>query len=334
MNTKKSIKYEAIEGWAKIPHGFWLREATSVAVDSNDNVYVFNRGNMPVIVLDQEGNVINYWGTDNSINDTVIRTDAYGNSLQFWETWFVRPHAITIDHEDNLWVVDDSGHQIHKMSKTGEFLLTLGSGKPSKKQSGEMFNRPTHVVVSKTTGEIFISDGYGNSRIHRFDSEGNHILSFGESGTERGKFNLPHNIALIDDDEIIVCDRENNRVQIFSVDGEYKREWMAHKAVAVEVTGSGDNTKIYVAEQGPAPVQRGVANIGNCVRIYNKNGNQILRFGDEHFGENFDQFLWPHSLAIDSKENIYIAEVSFTEWGRHQTPRREMPSLKKWSKKN
>jgi|TARA_B100001964_G_scaffold244129_1_gene324364 DNA-binding beta-propeller fold protein YncE len=341
----KSTRFEPDAGWAKVPHGLWLREATSVAVDSADNVYIFNRGNMPVITFDVNGNLINKWGTDNSPNDVVILEDAYGNRMQYWNNWFTRAHAITVDFEDNLWLVDDSGNQIHKMSPNGEFLMTIGTngtthGKPpttgeaSLRQSGEMFNRPTDVAISKSSGDIFISDGYGNSRIHRLDHEGKHILSFGESGTEPGQFNLPHNLALLDDTEIVVCDRENNRIQVFSIDGKYSREWMAHKAVAVEVVGSGDDARIYVAEQGPAPVQRGVARIGNCVRIYDRHGNQIIRFGSDYLGENPDQFLWPHSLAIDSNGSIYVAEVSYTEVGRRLNPPKEMPSIRKWRKKS
>lgn len=326
--------FEPVPFWAKVPHGIWLREATSVAVDKDDNVFVFNRGNKPMLVFDPDGNVIDMWGNDNPTGDVRIVTDPYGNSMQFWNTWFTRPHAVTIDHENNVWVVDDSGNQIHKMSKSGEYLLTLGTGEAAPRQSGEMFNRPTDVAISEKTGEIFISDGYGNSRVHRLDPEGNHIKSWGVSGTDPGEFNLPHNIALIDDDEVIVCDRESHRVQVFSIEGEYLRQWMVHKAVAVEVTGTGDDVRIYVAEQGPTSGSpgRGVSNLGNRVAVYDREGNRVARFGSTEFGEEPDQFLWPHSLAIDSHGDVYVAEVSYVEWGRYQNPQREMASLRKWKR--
>lgn len=328
--------FEPVPFWAKVPHGIWLREATSVAVDDNDNVFVFNRGNRPMLVFDPEGNVIDMWGNDNPTDDVRIVTDPYGNTMQFWNTWFTRPHAVTIDHEQNVWVVDDQGHQIHKMSRTGDYLMTIGTGEPAVVQSGEMFNKPTDVVISKTTGEIFISDGYGNSRIHRLDAEGNHIMSWGTSGTDPGEFNLPHNLALIDDEEVIVCDRESHRVQVYSVDGEYKREWMAHKAVAVEVTGTGADVRIYIAEQGPTSgsPNRGVENIGNRIGVYDREGNRVARFGSTKFGEEPDQFLWPHSIAIDSKGDVYVAEVSYVEWGRYQNPKRDMASLRKWTRRS
>ena len=327
--TEKTV-YEPVPLWAKVPHGVWLREATSVAVDADDNVYVFNRGNFPMVVFDPDGNVISKWGTDKPWGPVRIQSDPYGNKLQFWNTWFKRPHGIFIDHEDFLWVVDDVGNQIHKMTRDGEFVMTIGSGEGAPRQSGEMFNRPTDVAVHPTTGDVFISDGYGNSRVHRLDKDGRHILSFGEPGTDPGRFNLPHNIAFVGDDEVIVCDRENNRVQVFSLDGEYHREWMAHKAVAV-YAGKGADTNLYVAEQGPAPVQRGVANIGNCVGVYKRDGKKVQRIGNPHFGQEPDQFLWPHSVAVDSHGDIYVAEVSFVEWGRHQRPWNDQPaSLRKW----
>jgi len=326
--------FEPVPLWAKVPHGIWLREATSVAVDADDNVFVFNRGNKPVLVFDPDGNVINMWGNDNPPDTVRITHDAYGNASQFWDTWFNRPHAITIDHEDNIWVVDDNAHQIHKMTKSGDYLMTIGSGTPAPKQSGGMFHRPTDVAISKTTNEIFITDGYNNSRIHRLDPDGKLIKSWGTIGTDPGEFNVPHNLALIDDEEVIVCDRENYRVQVFTLDGEFLREWQVHKAVAVEVTGTGDDVRIYVAEQGPTKgsPNRGEPNLGNRVGVYDREGNRITRFGSELMGEEPDQFLWPHSMAIDSKGDVYVAEVSYVEWGMIQEPRREMPSLRKWAR--
>ncbi|MBI4220546.1 MAG: peptidylglycine alpha-amidating monooxygenase, partial [Chloroflexi bacterium] len=99
--------YEPVPGWARIPHGIWLKEATAVAVDSNDHVYVFNRGNMPVLVFDSKGHVVDMWGNDNPYGGVVEMTDPYGNKYQAWGgPRFKRPHAITIDHEDNVWLVD------------------------------------------------------------------------------------------------------------------------------------------------------------------------------------------------------------------------------------
>ncbi len=325
------MNYTPIPHWAKIPHGIWLREATSIAVDSQDRVYVFNRGNVPVLVFDTDGNLIDSWGTDDPDGADRITVDPYGNALQFWNTWFWRPHGISCDHDDNLWLVDDVGNQIHKYSTTGELLLTIGSGEAAPRQSGDMFNRPTDAVVNPATGDVFITDGYGNSRVHRFDGDGTHILSWGEPGTDDGCFNLPHNIAMLDDDLVIVCDRESHRLQVFTTDGSFVRQWQVHKATAVCVVGRGADATVYVGEQGPAPVQRGVANIGNRVSIYDWHGNMIDRFGNPHFGQAPDQFLWPHGIAVDSRGDVYIAEVAYVEWGRNQSPPVDNPaSLRKW----
>lgn len=334
-DTSISTRYEPVPNWAKIPHGVWLREATSVAVDSQDRVYVFNRGNVPILVFDIDGNVVDMWGNDDPQGGVRITEDPYGNKLQFWNGWFMRPHGVFCDHEDNVWLVDDVGNQIHKYTRYGERLMTIGSGEAVPRQSGEMFNRPTDVTVSPANGDVFISDGYGNSRVHRLDADGKHILSWGESGTDDGKFNLPHNIAMLDDELVIVCDRESHRVQVFTTDGEFVRQWPVHKATAVNVQGKGADARVYVGEQGPAPVQRGVANIGNRVSIYDWQGNMLDRFGNPHFGQQPDQFLWPHGIAVDSDGSVYVAEVSFVEWGRNQLPPVDNPaSLRKWQLKH
>ena len=105
-----------------------MREATAVTVDSKDNVYVFNRGNMPVLVFDPDGNVINMWGNDDPHGSVRITEDPYGNRLQFWDTWFMRAHGISCDQEDNLWLVDDVANLIHKYTTDGQHLLTIGTG--------------------------------------------------------------------------------------------------------------------------------------------------------------------------------------------------------------
>jgi len=326
----KDTRYEAVAGWAKIPHGLFLREATSVAVDDDDNVYVFCRGNMPVMVFDSDGNMIDGWGTDDPYSGTVEAIDPYGNATVSWPgNRFMLAHAITIDHQGNLWLVDVIGSKIYKTTKQGEELMVLGSGVASVAQGGEPFNRPTDVTIDPASGDIFVSDGYGNSRVHCFDGAGNHKLSWGEPGSDDGQFSLPHNIAMFGDDGVIVCDRENHRVQTFSLEGEHRKTWHVHHAVAV-FTGRGADKGVYVAEQGPPAGQKGVPNLGHRVSIYSLEGELITRIGRPLPGEAPDQFLWPHSLAVDSHGDIYVAEVSYAEVGRNEKPPREMVSLRKW----
>jgi DNA-binding beta-propeller fold protein YncE len=322
--------YEPVPGWAKIPHGLFMREATAVSVDSNDNIYVFSRGNMPVMVFDRGGNMIDCWGNDDPYSGSVQLTDPYGNPMTTWPgNRFTWAHAIHVDHQDNLWLVDVLGNMVHKTTKSGEELLKIGSGAPTEFQAGEPFNRPTDVVIDHRSGDIFVSDGYRNSRVHRYDSDGNHKLSWGEPGTLDGQFSLPHGISMFGDDGVIVCDRENHRVQTFSIEGEHRNTWHAHKAVAVW-TGRGEDKGVYVAEQGPPPVQAGVPNVGQRVGIYNLDGELINRLGTGTAGEHPDQFLWPHAVTVDSEGSVYVAEVSFVEVGRHESPPREMVSLRKW----
>tara|TARA_B100000579_G_scaffold86857_3_gene68133 strand:- start:6305 stop:7297 length:993 start_codon:yes stop_codon:yes gene_type:complete len=323
-----SKKYKAVKFWAKIPHGIWLREATSVSIDSDDNVYIFNRGNMPLLIFDKNGDLIKSWGNEDPYGDIKVEALRIDYKLQTWAgSKFVRPHSILLDYEDNIWCVDDSGHKIYKFNQSLELLLSLGDGNPSERESGKPFNRPTDITINKANGDIFISDGYGNSRIHHYDSEGKHINSWGESGTQPGQFSLPHNLCMISEDELIVCDRENHRVQIFSTSGEFIREWHVHKATAVTSDKKGN---IYIAEQGPPPVQTGVKNLGHSVSIWNKQGDLIQRIGSELPGEEADQFLWPHSISVDSKGRIFVAEVSYVEVGRTLSPPREMTSFRVW----
>lgn len=323
-------KYEAVAGWAKIPHGIWLREATAVAVDSEDRVYVFNRGNVPMLVFDADGNLVDSWGNETPHAGVTEIEDPYGTRRKVWDgVQYIWPHSVRVDPNDDLWLTDVHTHTMTKTTRGGEEIMRIGTGAASPRQSGEPFNRPTDVAVSPASGDIFISDGYGNSRVHRYDAEGRHLLSWGEPGSDPGQFSLPHNIAMVDDEHVIVCDRENHRVQVFTIDGAFVRAWHVHHAVAV-ARGRGDDDALYIAEQGPPAVQAGVPNLGHRVSIYTAEGELITRLGQPLPGESPDQFLWPHSIATDSRGDVYVAEVSYVEVGSRLDPPREMVSLRKW----
>ncbi len=305
-----STKFEPEFGWAKLPHPMTFKEATSVAVDSEDTVYIFNRGKSPVIVFDRDGNYRSHWG----------------------EGDFDRPHGIRTDAEDNLYLIDDIAHMVEKRTRDGKLLMRIGErGKAADWQQGEPFNRPTDVAAHPGSGDIFVSDGYGNSRVHRFSAHGEHQLSWGEPGSRPGQFSLPHNIALLGDDRVIVCDREDFRLQVFTLDGEFVDQVISHRPIAI-YSGPNAGSNIYVAEAGAPPVQAGVKRLGLDVVIYDSDLNEVGRFGNELGGEGVDQFLAPHGMAVDSTGSVYIAEVSYTAHGSQLDPPREVVSLRKWNR--
>ena len=301
-------RYEPVFGWPSLPHGVKFVEATSVGVDSQDRVYVFNRGPDPMMVFDRDGNFLTTWGKGT----------------------FKRPHDVTVDADDNLWLADDMDHSIRKTTPEGEVLMTLGTpGAPAPAHQGGMFNRPTQAAIHPATGDIFVSDGYGNSHIHRFDKDGKHIKTWGGPGTDPGQFSLPHNICMLGEDKVVVCDRENFRMQVFTTDGEFVEQWHMHRPMGLEA-GKGEDTNIYVCESGAPPVMAGVPNLGQRVKVLDRQGDEVLRFGNVHSGEGPDQFLAPHSTSVDSHGDVYVAEVSFTAFGSQQDPPREVVSLRKW----
>ena len=180
--------------------GVAQREATAVAVDSTDRVFVFNRGNLPIIVFDADGNCLNTWGnaTPGRGTETIPSSGTTQPTINRWiGSEFMRPHAITIDHEDNLWLVDDDANVITKCDREGNRLMMIlpegvvlteatdiekmkGKGAPAPPtNSGRMFNRPTDIAVHPETGDLYVSDGYGNNVVHRLRSDGTHISTWG-----------------------------------------------------------------------------------------------------------------------------------------------------------
>ena len=158
-------KYEVAEGWGRLPDGWGFKECAAVGCDANDNVYVFNRGEHPVIVFDAEGNFLRSWG----------------------EGLYPRAHGITMSPDDTIFLTDDGDHTVRKCNLDGTVLFTLGiPGTPAPFMSGDPFNRCTHVAIDPQTADFYVSDGYGNARVHKYDPEGKLLFSWGESGNRRG----------------------------------------------------------------------------------------------------------------------------------------------------
>ncbi len=307
-SATQTTVYEPVPGWPAIPHPISFKEATSVAVDRKDRVYVFNRGDNPMMIFDRDGAFLNTWGAGQ----------------------FQRAHGVYVAPDGNLFLVDDLDHSVKKTTTSGDVLMTLGNpGQPAEWQKGGIFNRPTDACISPMSGDLFVTDGYGNSRVHRFRPDGSHLLSWGEPGSEPGQFSLPHHLTILRDGRVVVCDRENFRLQVFDEDGTFIRQVHMHRPMSI-TSGHGADENIYVGEGGPPPVQEGVPRLGQRVVVLDPDFNEVLSFGNEIPGEGLDQFLAPHGIAVDSHGDVYVAEVSYTAYGSKLAPPREVVSLRKW----
>src|SRR5437763_2556784 len=288
-------RYRVVESWAKLPEGWNLTDVASVAVDSKARVYVVNRGADPMVVLDREGNFLHSWG----------------------EGLFNRAHGLHIDTDDNLYCTDDGDHTVRKCSTDGKVKLTIGiPNKPAPFMSGEPFHRCTHTALSPK-GDIYVSDGYGNARVHKYTPDGKLIKSWGEPGTDPGQFNIVHNIATDADGWVYVADRENHRVQVFDGNGKYETQWNnLHRPCALCRCGGAKSPNFIIGELGPGmPVNRKVPNLGPRLSIVDAKGKRIARLGGENgLGIEAGKFLAPHSIALDSKGDIYLGEVGVTDW--------------------
>lgn len=269
---------------------------------------MFTRGPDPIMVFDQSGQFLRAWG----------------------HGMFQGPHSLRII-AGHLWLVDYLDHCVRKYPiDGGDPLLTLGTpGKPAPWESGGVFNRPTDIAVSPATGDLFVSDGYGNSRVHRFTADGRHLMSWGESGAGPGQFSLPHNLAVLDDSRVAVCDMENHRIQMFSANGKFLREIHLHRPMAI-ARMPGRDGYLIITEMAPSGPRAEVPNLGRHVVVLDSELREVARFGDGTSGEGPGQLIAPHGIAVDSHGGVFIAEVSWTVLGQHLDPPREVVSLRKW----
>src|ERR1700691_4119475 len=252
--------YELIRDFLKLPNGESLGLVSRVATDSDDRVYVFQRKNPPVVVFDRDGNYLAAWGTG-EVTD---------------------PHGLKIV-DDIVYTTDRSDSVVKSFTLDGKPLLQLGqlgvhsdtgcTGSPwlAERAAGP-FNHPTE-MIAHPNGDIYVTDGYRNARVHRFTNDGQLVTSWGTPGKAQGEFHLPHSIAIDPDGKLYVADRANKRIQIFSPDGDFLGMWTGMGGPN-DITRGKDGT-FYLAEQEvdgkPAQV---------CVR--DPNGTVLVRFDSRH----------------------------------------------------
>jgi DNA-binding beta-propeller fold protein YncE len=261
--------YQPVADWPQLPPKLKLGPVSAVAADAKDNIYVAHRGPKPILVFDRTGRFLRSWG------DEHIKT----------------VHGLRIDPAGNVWVTDIGNHLVMKFDAGGKLLLSLGE----KGQAGDrigQFDRPTDVAVAPT-GEFFVSDGYGNARVLKYDRTGKFLKQWGTKGKGEGQFNLPHAIVLDSRGRVFVGDRENNRILIFDADGKFVDQWKESGApFGLFLAGE----RMFVAD-GRA----------NWVRVLGADGQPIGRWGQK--GTAPGQFQLPHMLCVDSQGDVYVAEV-------------------------
>jgi DNA-binding beta-propeller fold protein YncE len=217
--------------------------------------------------------------------------------------------------DDTLWLTDDGDHTVRHCTLDGKLLLTLGiPGKPAPYMSGDPFHRCTHTALSPQ-GDLYVSDGYGNSRVHKYSPDGKLLFSWGEPGTDPGQFNIAHNICCDAGGWVYVADRENHRVQVFDGNGKFEAQWHDMHRPSGLFLSRGSEPRFYVGEIGGGmPVNYEMPNVGPRVSIYTAKGEMLVRLGKRSAGLEPGQFMSPHGLAVDSRGDIYVGEVSFTNW--------------------
>ncbi|MSO22546.1 MAG: 6-bladed beta-propeller [Acidobacteria bacterium] len=186
-----------------MPEGWKFGRVSAVTTDSKGDVYVFHRGKKAdaVVVFDSKGIYLRSWG----------------------RKFFGNPHGLRCDKDDNIWAVDNGNHQVCKFTREGKLLQTCGI-KGQAATDDKTFNRPTDIAFA-ANGDFFVSDGYGNSRVVKFNKDGKYLLSWGKPGSGPGEFQTVHSVGVDSKDRVYVSDRENNRIQIFTANGEFLKQW-------------------------------------------------------------------------------------------------------------
>lgn len=295
--------YHVVPNWEQLPAGWRHGDVVGVAVDSRDRLFAVTRRDARCLIYEPDGTFVTSFGED------VLTEQA---------------HAVTIGPDDAVYIVDGGDHTVKKFSPDGELLLTLGTaGAPSETGydgehaasivGGPPFNRPTKAAIGPN-GDIYVSDGYGNARIHRFSAAGELLESWGEQGSGPGQFNLPHGVWIADN-RVFVADRENDRVQVFSLSGELLAIW-DHIQRPTDIYADGHGL-LYVTS---LPWRAGVSEFGNPAPVYSRpggvyvldlDGNILTRWGSAESCA-YGGFVAPHGIVADSRGDLYVSEVTWT----------------------
>lgn len=264
------LGYRLVENPFSFPAGWIPGEAAGVAVNSRGHVYLFQRAKPMLSEFDEHG--------------------AYVRSIG--EGFFDHPHAVRVDADDNVWTVDDGNHTVLKLSPEGRVLLVLGR-RDSEGEADWLFSKPADVGFGPK-GEIYVADGYGNSRIVKFDRDGRYLTAWGHYGSGEGEFILPHTVVVDAKGTVYVGDRENARIQVFDGDGRFLRAWTGVGYPYGLCFGPGG--RLYMIDGG----------YDRIVEL-DARGTVVGAIGAPGHGPG--EYAWGHFLAFSRDGRLYAADV-------------------------
>jgi hypothetical protein len=321
------IPFDSVPNLLKLPADLYIGEASGVAVNSKKHIFVYSRGNSTGPAYAATASQILEFSPDGKYIREI------GKNLYAWSY----AHTVRVDKDDNLWAVDKGSDMIVKFNPEGRVTMVFGRKKEASDDGAEawkrvtpprpatdgQFRQPTDVTWD-TQGNTFISDGYINSRVAKYDKNGDWVKQWGTFGSGQGQFNTPHSIAADAKGNIYVADRGNRRIQVFDPDGNFLREikinvpvppvvhmWMgnppAPNAPAGNATmASGAPWAICIT---PGPTQYIYSSDAYPGRVYKLtlDGQVLGTIGN--MGRQMKQFGWIHEMACPAENELYVAEI-------------------------
>lgn len=317
------IQYRSVPDVAQLPPDTYFGEVSGVAVNSKGHLFVFSRGGTSGPAYGAAAAQLLEFGPDGKFIHEI------GRHLYAWSY----AHTVKIDPHDDIWVTDKGSDMVIEFDPQGRVRMVFGRKqeasdegtgplkhpKPPLAPVDGMFRQVTDIAWDKA-GNSYVSDGYINSRIAKYDKDGNWVKSWGEPGDKPGQFNTPHSIAVDAQDHIYVADRGNRRIQVFDTDGNFLRQITidvpvgpdAHPAIGnkpTQTTGTmspgapwaicitpGPNQVLYASDAFPGRIYKMTLE-GKLLGVLGKSGKQLGQFG------------WIHEMACPSENELYVAEL-------------------------
>jgi sugar lactone lactonase YvrE len=294
------IPYQSVPNLLKLPANLYLGEGIGVATNSKGHIFVYTRSQRTrLFEFDRAGN---YLGE--------IGQGLYG---------FVFAHAVRVDSQDNIWAVDEGSNMVIKFDPEGRVVMTLGRRPepsdavaaaappgPAANPGKYVFDRPTDVGWDPA-GNIFVSDGYGNSRVVKYDKNGRFVAAVGSKGSEPGQFNLPHTLAVDAKGYVYVGDRSNRRIQVFDNDLTFKAIYDNVGAPWEVCISPGPHQYLFSSNSFPDGNDSTLSTVTGEVYKMELDGTILGKFGKA--GKQLGEFSGLHEIDCRNPDELFVSEI-------------------------